>query len=327
MRSKGSAWRKLMDQWLTAELNVLNGTCVPLYVQDIMNEAHTLLLQCQLQLSVYSIDAQPYKDLAAILESYNSGLIGPGHCENEACVNITSEFDTAACSIPSNSFYRSMIEDDETYGLTACDHGTYDWATDTCICFYGWGGLYCDECAAPSKNSSILICVPTRIPNVPYLLREIPIDQLDHYMGPFISPFTDIYHYPPTFPNTNGLDCFCQPTLPSPSHALTRDVVDDVEITFHSNNGDLIAYATMLQEDLGICEASWNVLNSFNHSNMPNLTVFVHVDTTQDEEDESWFETAFFILLPITAFILTAFIWLIFPYFHHSETKEQLKSQ
>jgi hypothetical protein len=83
---KGNAYYNLAHQYIAAELNVLNGASIPSEALDAWNEAAELF-------STYTpaeVDELKGKNgnelraqfiaLAEILDAYNNGLIGPGHC-------------------------------------------------------------------------------------------------------------------------------------------------------------------------------------------------------------------------------------------------------
>ena len=76
----GDHWYVLAHQWIAAELNVANGASAPASVQAAMAQAATLLGDnCtslpsgQTPLAAFLVD---------LLDQYNNGIIGPGHCGN-----------------------------------------------------------------------------------------------------------------------------------------------------------------------------------------------------------------------------------------------------
>jgi hypothetical protein len=79
---QGNDWFLLAHQWIASELNGAQGASVPPEVQTGMSEAATLLAgNC----SSIPKNLTPFAtDLSDLLEKYNSGRIGPGHCAENA---------------------------------------------------------------------------------------------------------------------------------------------------------------------------------------------------------------------------------------------------
>ncbi len=80
---KGNAYLILAHQYIGAELNVVNGTSIP-------DEVLEAWLSAQELLETYMDDGViPKKSsdrglaiyLASMLDDYNNGLLGPGHCD------------------------------------------------------------------------------------------------------------------------------------------------------------------------------------------------------------------------------------------------------
>ena len=80
---KGNAYLILAHQYIAAELNALNGTSVPDVVNTAWLDAQEILLQYKDEGTIpkKSEDRDLAIDLASILDDYNNGLIGPGHCD------------------------------------------------------------------------------------------------------------------------------------------------------------------------------------------------------------------------------------------------------
>jgi len=74
---KGNAFYILTHQLITAELNILGGGSAPPAVQQAIADANALLADKVIT------DAERDQAIAisAILDDYNNGLTGPGHCE------------------------------------------------------------------------------------------------------------------------------------------------------------------------------------------------------------------------------------------------------
>lgn len=83
---KGNAYYILAHQYIAAELNMLNGAFVPSEVQEAFDAA-TELFNNNTPDDVINLkgqDKQPWLDAASVLGDYNEGLIGPGHCSENA---------------------------------------------------------------------------------------------------------------------------------------------------------------------------------------------------------------------------------------------------
>ncbi len=80
--SGGNAYLILAHPYIAAEMNQLNGASISGDVLAAYNEARTLLVKYQGSLSIpkTSPDRARAVYLAGILDNYNNGLIGPGHC-------------------------------------------------------------------------------------------------------------------------------------------------------------------------------------------------------------------------------------------------------
>jgi hypothetical protein len=75
---RGKAWTILAHQWIAAKLNVANGACTTPEVDLALEDGERILNKCYC--------AWHERDLAIwyaeILDSYNNGEIGPGHCDS-----------------------------------------------------------------------------------------------------------------------------------------------------------------------------------------------------------------------------------------------------
>jgi hypothetical protein len=84
---KGNAYYILAHAWIATELNGLNGASLPMEVQEAFDEAKTLFeTWTPAQIGALK-GADPtrkrFLELAGLLDMYNNGLIGPGHCSEE----------------------------------------------------------------------------------------------------------------------------------------------------------------------------------------------------------------------------------------------------
>lgn len=80
---KGNAYLILAHQYIGAELNVVNGTSIPDEVLVAWFAAQELLIAYEDEGTIprKSEDRDWAIDLAEMLDDYNNGLIGPGHCD------------------------------------------------------------------------------------------------------------------------------------------------------------------------------------------------------------------------------------------------------
>jgi hypothetical protein len=76
----GNPYLILAHQYIAAELNVLNGASIPAEVLDAWTEAGGLLAAYDGSIPKRSPDGRLALRLAELLDDYNNGLIGPGHC-------------------------------------------------------------------------------------------------------------------------------------------------------------------------------------------------------------------------------------------------------
>jgi hypothetical protein len=79
----GNAYIILAHQYIGAELNVVNGTSIPDEVLEAWYAAQDLLVEYldEGKIPKKSADRTLAIDLASILDDYNNGVIGPGHCD------------------------------------------------------------------------------------------------------------------------------------------------------------------------------------------------------------------------------------------------------
>lgn len=78
---QGNAWMILAHQWIAAKLNEAKGASVPPGVQAALSQAQTLLAaHCA------SLPPSPATDLSTLLDEYNNGILGPGHCTEDSNV-------------------------------------------------------------------------------------------------------------------------------------------------------------------------------------------------------------------------------------------------
>lgn len=79
----GNAYVILAHAYIAAELNELNGASMPAAVLNTMDQAETMLVTYQGSADIpkrEKADRAQATELAALLDGYNNGLTGPGHC-------------------------------------------------------------------------------------------------------------------------------------------------------------------------------------------------------------------------------------------------------
>lgn len=253
LRSKNLAWRKLFQEWNAADLNRLAGTCVPESVQEALDEARSLLLQCNLFLKVNRPAAAQYKSLAHFLAQYNNGAIGPGHCEDDSCVKIYGEDDddnrdSEECS-RSNGGHGDDDDDDHNKkrgtgiqkarsDVTAprynflediptqslCENGDWKWELNYCDCFLGWKGANCDQCSSAPEHYTYL-CVPgissSSESTAGYLLMAIEDSMVNEYLNGVL-PFGTAASA--KYPGTDDLGCDCYSTADGEEQQNTKRI-------------------------------------------------------------------------------------------------------
>ena len=79
----GNVWIQLAHQWMAAYLNMLNGASLPGDVETALNDAQTWLEAHSAGEGLKGKDAPEAQEWQQILGSYNEGIVGPGHCEDE----------------------------------------------------------------------------------------------------------------------------------------------------------------------------------------------------------------------------------------------------
>ena len=78
--SGGNAYYILAHQYIAAKLNTLNGASTTPAVDGAMTWAETFFNNYKPSDSLDKVTSNQAKGYAATLDSYNNGLIGPGHC-------------------------------------------------------------------------------------------------------------------------------------------------------------------------------------------------------------------------------------------------------
>ena len=76
---KGDAWYILAHQYIAAELNVASGASTDAELDAALSDAEALLSGC----SIAGEDRDEAIALSGLLDDYNNGLVGPGHCDDD----------------------------------------------------------------------------------------------------------------------------------------------------------------------------------------------------------------------------------------------------
>jgi hypothetical protein len=89
----GNAYYILAHAYIAAELNMLNGASVPAAVQDAFDDATALFnTYTPAQIGALKGNKAPrpeFISLAGILDAYNNGISGPGHCSDDGGPDTT----------------------------------------------------------------------------------------------------------------------------------------------------------------------------------------------------------------------------------------------
>lgn len=313
-----NAFRKLVTQWITAFLNVLNGACIPITAQNAYDASTLLLANCETTISVSQPEAEPYKTLYDILLAYNTGMTGPGTCDQIFCGNSTNTtFNTIACVTSSNSFFHRVQRSAMIHALTFddredCGHGVFDLASDRCRCDIAWSGKHCDKCAETDSKGDVFMCVPSISDPSTYVLRSIPSTDVALYLKGVNG------RRPSIMPNTMDHDCACEFQDRRLSHRAQL-IAKDTEGTQRSfglnrasvqawssnDNTELIARIDQLGQELEDCEATWYVNNTYENA---TTVVYVNVTNTLPPQNNPWVVGFYSLLL---GFVLV-FVILLF---------------
>ncbi len=83
--TSGNAWNQLAAQWVAANLNVRSGVCLTADVTDAIVQGGLILEANCKCIEPESPLGSVANDLKDILDEYNNGVRGPGHCEDCEC--------------------------------------------------------------------------------------------------------------------------------------------------------------------------------------------------------------------------------------------------
>ena len=81
----GNAYYILARAYIAAELNRLSGASIPADVLDAFNEAKALFM-AETPAEIAALKGKERSEIlgwASLLDDYNNGLVGPGHCPEE----------------------------------------------------------------------------------------------------------------------------------------------------------------------------------------------------------------------------------------------------
>ncbi len=74
----GDAWIIVAHQYIAAKLNVANGAVAEDAITQALADAEALLADC----AIADADREAAIALATLLDDFNNGLVGPGHCDD-----------------------------------------------------------------------------------------------------------------------------------------------------------------------------------------------------------------------------------------------------
>jgi hypothetical protein len=91
---QGKAWTNLAQEWIAASLNLASGASAPVSVQNAMAMAQSLLagncgsapqglMESAVNVTGPLCFTSEATALSGLLDEYNNGVIGPGHCSSE----------------------------------------------------------------------------------------------------------------------------------------------------------------------------------------------------------------------------------------------------
>ena len=83
---RGNVYYNVAHQWIAAYMNVLNGASIPAEVESAWNEAKAWFEATtpEQAAGLKGADKEPWNQIAELLDDYNNGLVGPGHCSEES---------------------------------------------------------------------------------------------------------------------------------------------------------------------------------------------------------------------------------------------------
>jgi MYXO-CTERM domain-containing protein len=79
--ARGDAWYIVAAQYIAARLNVAGGASAPVEVRDALSDAEDFLVS---NCAITRNERQAALAAKDVLDDYNNGLIGPGHCDDTA---------------------------------------------------------------------------------------------------------------------------------------------------------------------------------------------------------------------------------------------------
>lgn len=94
---KGDKRLILAHQWIAASLNVANGADPSAIATALIDAESLLKSNCE---SLSRADSQIATRLAGLLDNYNNGIIGPGHCDDAV---ITTDVCSCRCPVPDSN--------------------------------------------------------------------------------------------------------------------------------------------------------------------------------------------------------------------------------
>lgn len=281
-----TVWIALMHEWMTAVLNNAKGACLPATVTEIIGDAETLLEQCNFDLATNDNAARLYKSYAIVFKTYNSGMIGAGECAQAPCATPLFDTNYFDCLFQTRDVVPSTTVD--FFSADTCEHGLWDYVSDTCNCFVGWAGLDCNECAPSVNENEVFVCVPA-MASRDFLLRSIATEDISGYTSDDPEELLEIVRMTgrrARFPGDGKLDCACQRLDESEDLGFEAR---DLSVFIAQDN--TLAYIGAIEENLQLCEQVFDV--TIVHANpdcvnTSSLTVVLPGNETNCEPPVDW---------------------------------------
>jgi len=119
----GNVYYQLAHQYIAAKLNILNGASITAKVNTAIIDAESFFgdYTPESALGISRKDQQAIRAIATLLDYYNNGLIGPGHCDEQRWAQVDSFQVSARTDTPTQS--NIVLKSGKTYVIEVS--GTY----------------------------------------------------------------------------------------------------------------------------------------------------------------------------------------------------------
>lgn len=155
---QGNDWLILAHQYAAALLNVKSGSCAPSCISSALTDAKNILLSsCVVQEGevVPYLKSDVANTLASLLDSYNNGIVGPGHCGSQPPVCVTCASGECGCTYTQGAWDQKFAQDGNANGKGLCQwpgipaESCLDWSwlelssptEETLLCGKTWWGI------------------------------------------------------------------------------------------------------------------------------------------------------------------------------------------